>query len=119
MSRRLSPKQLNIFHELIHGKHILDVGDENSQFLATEFARYSRSWIVVGRTSPTQNPLPHTTFIPEKFDAWNERPDPESIDRILLAFSSPDLAYDVACLQWATPKHTIIFFGDPTDDKAH
>ena len=118
MARRLSPNQLKAFKEIIHGKRILDIGDRTSQFLAEEFARYTKSWTVIGRTQPhLVAELPsNVCVIPDPFNAWQNRPPPTDFDVVLFPSPSPSLTQDADCLEWTTPEQTIIFFGHPTDE---
>lgn len=103
---------------MVRGKRVLDVGDEASSFLASEFARYARAWIVVGRSPPPAHPaLPACVrIVPERFEAWAERPEPSEFDVILLACPSPSNPQDAACLQWCAPGPLVVFFGHARED---
>lgn len=119
MGRRLSPQQLKSFKEIIRNKRVLDVGNEQSPFLAAEFARYARSWTMVGRTPtlPMGESLPtNIVVVAQSFDTWLERPLPSDFDVILLSFPSPSSNQDSKCIEWSTTEHMIVFFGHPTDD---
>lgn len=119
MGRRLSPKQLREFKKIIQGKRVLDVGDENSQFLAMEFARFAKTWTVVGRPAPpsaTAQLPPSVTVVPDSFEKWTERPAPTEFDVIVLPFPSPAATGDAQCLEWAEEDQMMVVFADPQDD---
>jgi hypothetical protein len=118
MSRRLSPAQLSILKEAVRGRRVLDVGDERSQFLASEFAPYAKAWTIIGRSAPEDFTAQHPQIkvMPEKFDECNPRPDPTEVDMVLLPFPSPSLNYDLECLQWTLPYHVVLIFCHPKDE---
>lgn len=119
ITRRLSPKQLEAFRELIRGKRVLDVGDAMSPFLASEFARYSERWVTVGRPPPElRAPLPTSVTVnTHPYDAATaSHLRALNFDVLLFPFPSLKGTQEAACLGDAGLEQTVVVFGLPDPD---
>jgi len=103
--------------DVTRGKRVLDVGDEESPFLAELLATEARAWMVVGRNAPCFS----ATFSPSlivnnaKFDARTFHLRPTDFDLILFSNPSFRSTQDAACLQWTVPGQVIAFLSDSQD----
>lgn len=119
ITRRLSPKQLEAFRELVRAKRVLDVGDATSPFLASEFARYAKDWVVIGRPPPQlRAPLPGNVIVrTHPYDATGlSQLDAEDFDVILLPFPSLKGTQEAACLEDVGLEQVVVIFGLPDPD---
>lgn len=119
ITRRLSPKQLDAFRELVRGKRVLDVGGATSPFLASEFARYAAEWVVVGRPPPElRAPLPPSVTVrSHPYDvAGPSQLTAEDFDVLLFPFPSLKGTQEAACLEDAGLDQVVVVFGLPDPD---
>ena len=122
ITRRLSPKQLETFRELIRGKRVLDVGDASSPFLASEFARYAEQWVVVGRPPPElRAPLPGCVIVlTHPYDAAGpSHLGAEDFDILLFPFPALKGTQEAACLKDAGLDQVVVVFGLPDPDTSY
>ncbi|NUN92148.1 MAG: hypothetical protein HUU04_00020 [Verrucomicrobiae bacterium] len=119
IARRISPRQLEVFREMLRGKRVLDVGVAGSPFLAAEFARYAARWTVVGRPPPQLHaPLPSSVTVwTHPYDAaGSARIRPDDFDLVLFAFPPLRGTQEAACLEDVGQDQSVVVFGLPDPD---
>ncbi|MCC7518203.1 MAG: hypothetical protein IT578_03350 [Verrucomicrobiae bacterium] len=119
IARRISPKQLEVFRELLRGKRVLDLGNEASPFLAAEFARYAARWVVAGRAPPRLHaPLPSSVSVnTHPYDAVTRTQlNAEDFDILLFPFPPLKGTQEAACLEDAGLNQVVVVFGLPDPD---
>lgn len=122
ITRRLSPKQLDAFRELVRGKCVLDVGSAASPFLASEFARYASKWVAVGRPPPELcAPLPGSVTVrTHPYDmAGLSHLNAKDFDVLLFPFPSLKGTQEAACLEDAGLDQIVVIFGLPDPDDSY
>ena len=118
---RLSPEHSQRLMDLIRGKRVLDVGDEQSPFFAGTLAGHAARWTMVGRLPPLRLfsiPPRNVVVTNAKFTTELGFVKATEIDIILLAFPSPDDSQHVAAAEWATTAHLIVFAGNAPEEAA-
>lgn len=106
----MNDQALHFIRDLVRGKRVLDIGDEDSPFLAEIFWGDALRWIVIGRDPPNL-----TMELPSNCILTNARfdrkilLDPSQIDVLLFCHSSLSFRQDMPYLEWATADHKLVF----------